>query len=190
MAFNELLPVLDIAVMDYEQQSPLTLMNMHQVNLDTININWSKFTEIFYPLGFFSISDKNKNNEKYISLMKNYRTVNGTPFSLLNQLLSDASQDLQVSLNNFTKSSLIELTKEILGITSLDDFGNNTITSSLTKQDIINTLRHNINTSEQLVLPSTNAILCISLIFRSLNADIKPTSIKLSYNVSFTNSFN
>jgi hypothetical protein len=192
--------VLDIAILEYQQGVPITVSatNNHIVDLDVINFNnnnaclgedegtpipWKVFKNIFFQNDIFEINDKyNTDSHKYISFLKSFRKVKGEPFSLLKTILQLASVDLNVSTNCFTKSSLIDLSKEISNIKTISDLKCH-VDTSLSWSEIINLLQNNyfkVGGGGSIV------ILVISVVFKSANTDILPVVVKFYYNVDFT----
>jgi len=156
----------------------------HTIDLDPIHINIKDFLTIFYPFGDnFGINLQKMNYNKhlinYISFLPSDRTIQSKNFSLLETIILNIENDLNVSRNCFTTSSLIDLTKELSEIKSLCDINCCSVLSSLSWANILSViqneqLRTTGNTLEEIAL-------ILSVIFVTPNDDILETVIKFTY---------
>ena len=177
--------VIDIAVMCKEYSSLDIVSNdNHIVHLDEIIISENDFKQIFYSYGDFFGTDSNKSNANvywdYITFQSPWRTVNSKQFSLLDEIISSAEEDLNVSRNCFTTCSMIELTNEISNIKTLYDIDTKSVLTSLTWTTIISLLRENTLTKitdNSIISP----LLIINIVFKNSNPVVKPTMIKFPF---------
>ncbi len=177
--------VIDVAVLSKEHPSlEIVSNNNHIVHLDEIQIPEGRFRQIFYPYGdFFGIDTQKTNaNEllEFVSFQSPWRTVNGQQFSLLDEIIGSAEEDLNVSRNCFTTCSMIELTNEISKIKSLYDIGAQCILTALTWTNIVSVVRENTltkDTSDSIVKP----LLVVNVVFKNPNPNVKPTMIKFPF---------
>ena len=138
--------IIDVAVLCQEYtQVDLNCNNANIVQLDTIDITEENFRHIFYPYGENFGMDKNiknsKNLEKYITFLAPYRTLrDGKKFFLLDEIINNIENDLNISRNAFTTTSLIDLTTDLSKIKSLSDINYCSVLSSLPWSVITNLL--------------------------------------------------
>ena len=157
----------------------------HVTELDEIEIDENTFKQLFYPYGENFGVDKNISNNayllNYITFLPPFRSINnGSPFSLLDQIINNIEEDLNVTRNCFTTDSLIELTKEISNIKYLSDINCGCLLSSLTWSNIVDIIRTEyINRDPANSL--TQVILTVSVIFKNPDPRILPTIIKFKY---------
>jgi hypothetical protein len=177
--------VIDVAVL-CKEYSPLEIVSNdnHIVHLDEIDISESHFRQIFYPYGDFFGIKPNKSNAtefwEFITFHSPWRTVNGRQFSLLDEIIRSAEQDLNVSRNCFTTCSIIELTNEISNIKTLYDIDSKAVLTSLTWTTIISLLRDNTLTKitdDSIIRP----LLIINMVFKNSNPHVKPTMVKFPF---------
>jgi hypothetical protein len=156
----------------------------HIIDLDPIHINAKDFLTIFYPFGDnFGINlqkmNYNKNLINYISFLPADRTIQNKNFSLLETIILNIENDLNISRNCFTTSSLVELTKELSEIKSLCDINCCSVLSSLSWANILSIIQN-----EQLRTTGTTLeeiALILTVIFVTPNDDILETVIKFTY---------
>jgi hypothetical protein len=174
---------IDVAVVSEEYNKIELMSEDHIVNLDEIDISMEMFQKIFYPYkSNFGINrDFLLNNVHLIpliSLSHEFRSVNGTRFYLLEELISNIESDLSVSRNYFTKDSLVELTNEITNIKSLLDITCSSVMSSLTWENILDII-NNYKLTKSNVIP----VLIINIIFKSDTANVKDTIVRFQYKI-------
>ena len=177
--------VVDVAILCKEYSSLDIVSNdNHIIHLDEIEISENHFRQIFYPHGDFFGTDSSKSNAtkfwEFITFHSPWRTVNGRQFSLLDEIISSAEQDLNVSRNCFTTCSMIELTNEISNIKTLYDIDTKSVLTCLTWSTIISLLRDNTLTKitdESIISP----LLIINIVFKNSNPHVKPTMIKFPF---------
>jgi hypothetical protein len=185
--------LLDIAVIAKEF-SPIqaTCTENHVIELDEILIDKASFTQIFYPNGNNFGIDHTKLQilrrskpkiAEYISFSPPLRSINnGEPFALLEQILLNIEADLNITRNCFEKTSLIELSKELSSVKSLADLNCCNVLTSLNWNNIITILKNEyVNRSS--TNPLNQALLVISVIFKTTNLDILPTLVKFKYRI-------
>ena len=140
----------------------------HVIQLDSIQITYQVFKQLFYSTDAFNIS----NNPQYLSFISfKQQTVNQTPFSLHETILANASDDLHLPQACFTVDSVVELTQELVALKSLGEM-NTKITSSLSwqiLQDIINQQG------------SGDILVTIGVVFKTPTKDVKPTLVNFNY---------
>ena len=120
--------------------------------------------------------------------MSPHRTLNGgsKPFSLLELIISNIETDLNVNRNCFKTATLIELSKEISNITTLCDIHSRCVECSLPWSNVISIIKDNyINRDKS--IPLKQALLIISIVFKSPNPHILPTIIKFKYRMNIHN---
>ena len=198
---------LDVAVLKQNSSVELEInTDNHEIILQPINVTHIKFQELFYPTGTNFILDpqtiKNSNNIQYTSLKPLYRLTNeGYPFDLYNSILSNTESDLNVTRNMFTKDSLVSLTKELSTIDDLSDIHAYCVDDALNWHDLLSLLKNalisysfNSENLSSLVFnvedgDSIIASLVVNCLFRSPNMVVKPTVVRMNYNVSFPKTY-
>ena len=183
---------LDIAVLCKEYSNiDVTPNNNHIVELDEIPISETMFRKIFYPYGENFGLDKNKYTQDmfhFITFLPSHRTVDKKAFSLLEQIILFTEIDLNVTRNCFTKCTLIELSNEITNIKTLNDLNCCNTVACMSWSNIVSILKHNyINKDNS--HPYRNALLVISVVFKSLNVNVLPIIVKFKYRVQINTSF-
>ena len=178
--------LIDIAVLCQEVTSiDVACDNANTTELDEIIISEDIFKKIFYPHGeTFGIDQSialSKMYYEYITFLTPFRTVNNKLFILLEQILRNIENDLNISRNCFTTTSMVEITNELLNIKTLCDLNCCSVLNSLTWtniQDIIENYKiiHKKN-------PDMNLIAAISVIFRTPTDGVKNTIIKFKYRI-------
>ena len=158
--------------------------NNHVVELDEITITEDNFKKIFYPYGENFGMDKkagcNPDIFPYVTFLPPWRTVATKPFTLLDYIIMNIEADLNVDRNCFTTSSLIELSKELSNIKSLYDINCCSVITSLTWSNILNIIRNDYISNNSLNY-LRDTVLIISIVFKTPNSDILPTTIKFKY---------
>ena len=180
---------LDIAVL-CQDYSPVEVAsnNNHIIELDEICIDEQLFKNIFYPYGEnFGLEKKNGSHPTvfpYITFLPTHRTIHhGQPFSLLEQIILNIENDLNVTRNCFTTSTLLELSKELSSIKSLCDIECCSLLSSLPWSNVLSIIKNNY-ISRNTSTPIKQTILIISVIFKTPNSAILPTIIKFKYKMN------
>jgi hypothetical protein len=186
--------LLDIAFMQ-KDFSPveLTCTDNHIIELDEIPINITTFKQLFYPRGenfgidsslLSATASSDPSILRFITFSPPFRTINnGEPFSLLEQILLNIETDLNVTRNCFATNTLIELSKELSSIKTLNDIKFSDSQCSLTWTNVTNIIKHEyINRSS--TNPLNRVILVISVIFKTQNTLILPTIIKFKYRIN------
>lgn len=191
-SFNDIYDTLSIDIAYINQNITsveLTETDNHIIELDDILIDCNLFKQIFYPHGNnFGIDNNilsNPNIISYISFMSPYRTLNNgsKPFMLLEQIISNTENDLNVNRSCFTTSTLIELSKEITNIRTLCDIHSRCVLCSLPWDNVVSIIKNNyINRDKN--IPLKQAILIISVVFKSPNPHILPTIVKFKYRIN------
>jgi len=186
--------LLDIAVISQEF-SPIqaTSTDNHIIELDEIEIDKESFTQLFYPNGGNFGIDITKLHEikinkpkiiEYISFSPCFRSINnGEPFSLLEQIILNIESDLNITRNCFEKTTLIELSKELSNIKTLANINCCNVLCSLNWSNIITILK-NEYLDRRSTNPLNQALLVISVIFKTSNLDILPTLVKFKYRIT------
>lgn len=177
--------VLDVAVLCKEYSPVDIVCDYNVVELDEILITEEIFKSIFYPYGEnFGIENKKCCNQgiiPYISFCSPWRTIdNGKSFSLLEQIILNLENDLNVTRNCFTTSSLIELNKELLNIKSLRDINCCNLMTSLPWSNVMTIIRNDYRLRDP-GLPLNQTLLIISVIFKTPIINVRPTVIKFKY---------
>jgi hypothetical protein len=181
---------IDIAYINQKITSiDLTETDNHIVELDDILIDSKLFKQIFYSYGDnFGIDINilsNQNLLEYISFLSPHRTVdNGKkPFILLDQIISNIETDLNVNRSCFTTATLIELSKEITNIKTICDIHLRCVECSLPWSNVVSIIKDNyINRDKSISIKQ--ALLIISVVFKSPNPHILPTIIKFKYRIN------
>jgi len=184
--------VIDIAVLCQEYAQVDTSCENHVINLDDIVISKHLFKSLFYPHGENFGIDKNFINQNsviflpLISFLPEYRTVNGHKFYLLEQIFSNIEHDLNISRDCFTVDSRVEITNEIISITSLCDINTCSVLSSLTWTnilEIINNYRIVEHDKKDNSINNIIPICSISIIFKTPTAGVNNTVIRFNYKI-------
>lgn len=182
---------LDVAVL-CQEYSPIEVAcnNNHIVELDEIPITEEMFRQIFYPYGEnFGIDKKVCGNDisfRYITFLPPWRTLNcGKPFSLLEQIILNIENDLNVTRNCFLTCTLIELSKELSNIKTLCDINCCSVLCTLPWSNVINIIRNDY-INRDITNPLRQALLVISVIFKTPNTCILPTIIKFKYRMTIS----
>jgi hypothetical protein len=171
-----------------QEYTPIELVcnKDHIIELDEISITEENFKTIFYPYGEnFGLDKKAGCNPEifpYVTFLPKWRTVDTKPFVLLDYIIMNIEADLNVDRNCFTTSSLIELSKELSSIKSLYDINCCSVVASLTWSNILNIIRNNYECNKTLNY-FMDTILIISIVFKTPNIGILPTTIKFKYRV-------
>jgi len=181
---------IDVAVL-CQEYSPVDVMctNINVIELNEMVILAEVFKSIFYPYGenFGIDCDKIRNNPHitpYITFLPPWRTFDcGKPFSLLEQIILNLENDLNVSRNCFTTSSLIELSRELSNIKTLCDLKCCSLVSSLPWSNVVSIFKTDSKTR---AIPIKYALFIVSVIFKTPNLDVRPTIIKFKYRVEMT----
>ena len=194
---------LDIAVLKQNSDVEIEInTDNHEIILEKVNLTHEKFQELFYPSGDNFIIDpqvtKRSDNIQYTSLRPLYRrTDKGYPFDLYNTVLSNIEDDLNVTRNMFTGDSLVTLTKELTSLEDLSDVHSYCVDNAIGWKNLLSILQNEYNKYiynpeglSKLVFnvgngDSVNADLTVNVVFRSPNMIIKPTVLRMIYNVSF-----
>ena len=183
--------LLDVAFMSQEfAEIHIAGIDNHIVELDEIPLTNILFKLLFYPHGenfelnsqLASIKNNNQNIISYISFLPCYRTINGEPFSLLEQILAYIEKDLCVTRNCFTTNTLIELSKELSEIKTLNNISFSNTAHTLAWSDIVNIIK-NEKDSRKDDNPLRHALLVISVVFKSPNSNVLPIIIKFRYKI-------
>jgi hypothetical protein len=193
--FNNMYDTLPIDIAFISQQiTPIDLAETdnHITELDDILIDSELFKQIFYPHGEnFGIDTtilSNPNVLNYTSFMSPHRTLNGGSknFSLLELIISNIETDLNANRNCFKTGTLIELSKELSNIKTLCDIHSRCVECSLPWSNVLSIIKDNyINRDKS--LPLKQALLIISVVFKSPNPHILPTIIKFKYRMNIQN---
>ena len=193
--FNNMYHTLPIDIAFISQQiTPIDLdeTDNHITELDDILIDSELFKQIFYPHGEnFGIDTtilSNPNVLNYISFMSPHRTLNGGSknFSLLELIISNIETDLNANRNCFKTGTLIELSKELSNIKTLCDIHSRCVECSLPWSNVLSIIKDNyINRDKS--IPLKQALLIISVVFKSPNPHILPTIIKFKYRMNIQN---
>jgi hypothetical protein len=183
--------LLDVAFMSQEfTQIHIAGIDNHIIELDEIPVTTILFKLLFYPHGenfelnnqLAALTNNNQNIISYISFLPCYRTINCEPFSLLEQVIAYIEKDLCVSRNCFTTNTLIELSKELSEIKTLNNICWSSIAHTLSWSDIINIIK-NEKDSRAIANPLRHALLVISVVFKNPNPNILPIIIKFRYKI-------
>ena len=176
---------LDFAVLS-QAYKPITIdvAKTHVIELDPIPINMQDFLAIFYPFGdSFGINLQKMNCNKqlfpYISFLPSERTVNLKNFVLSETIIVNIEEDLKISRNCFTTSSLIALQKELCEIKTLCDINCCSVLSSLSWPNIASIIQNHQATPQGTDL--NEIALGLSVIFVTPHDDILETVIKFTY---------
>jgi hypothetical protein len=176
---------LDFAVLS-QSYKPITIdvAKTHIVELDPISINMQDFLAIFYPFGdSFGINLQKMNCNKqlfpYISFLPSERTVNAKNFVLSETIIVNIEEDLKISRNCFTTSSLIALQKELCEIKTLCDINCCSVLASLSWPNITSIIQNHQSTPQGADL--NEIALVLSVIFVTPHDDILETVIKFTY---------
>tara|TARA_Y100001970_G_scaffold287312_1_gene411680 strand:- start:664 stop:1299 length:636 start_codon:yes stop_codon:yes gene_type:complete len=198
---------LDIAVLKQNSEVEIEInTDNHEIYLQKINLTYEKFQELFYPTGDNFIIDpqitKKQDNIQYTSLQPKYRkTDKGYPFNLYNSVLSNIEDDLNVTRTMFTSESLVSLTKELTSLENLSDIQAFCVDNSISWTNLLSILHneyikykiHPDGLSSLMSYNISNDILntelTVNVIFRSPNMIIKPTILRMTYNVSFPKNY-
>lgn len=157
----------------------------HVIDLDEINISKEDFQSLFYAHGEnFGISKSFAmlpSNIKYISFSKNYRTIHGQKFFLVDKIFEHLERDLNVTRDCFTPESRIDLTQELLGIETICDLDSRSVMSSLTWSNIEFIIEENtkIVSSDTII----QTYLIFNIIFRTPTEGTKDTLVKFIYKI-------
>jgi hypothetical protein len=191
--------MIDVAVLCQEYtQVDFNCNNANMVSLDPIDITEESFREIFYPYGENFGMDKNIKNKKnldhYITFLAPHRTLkNGKKFFLLDEIITNIENDLNISRNAFTTTSLIDLTNDLSKIKSLSDINCCSVLSSLPWSVITNLLEdyHLANTDNQANLDALfeeptkkrpeQLIFVVSVVFKTPTPGVRNTIIRFPY---------
>jgi len=195
--------IIDVAVLCQEYtQVDFNCNNANIVQLDTIDITEENFRHIFYPYGENFGMDKNiknnKNLEKYITFLAPYRTLRGGKnFFLLDEIINNIENDLNISRNAFTTTSLIDLTNDLSKIKSLSDINYCSVLSSLPWSVITNLLEdyhlansdvNNIHTINNIIIKDDTVkirpnqlIFVVSVVFKTPTPGVRNTIIRFPY---------
>lgn len=193
--FNNMYDTLPIDIAFISQKiTPIDLAETdnHITELDDILIDSELFKQIFYPHGEnFGIDTtilSNPNVLNYISFMSPHRTLNGgsKPFSLLELIISNIETDLNVNRNCFKTATLIELSKELSNIKTLCDIHSRCIECSLPWSNVLSIIKDNYINRDK-IIPLKQALLIITVVFKSPNPHILPTIIKFKYRMNIHN---
>lgn len=184
----------DIAILSSDY-SPIevTSLNKHVIDLDDILIDLQTFRTIFYPHGeTFGIIDKSLANHShyfpYITFNTPHRSIhNGQPFSLLEHIIMNIENDLNVTRNCFTTTTLLQLSKELSDIKTLVDMNTGEMLGSLPWSNVKHMIKNDYfsRTSNNLL---KQIVLVISIVFKTPHALILPTVIKFKYRMNLDNS--
>jgi hypothetical protein len=142
------------------------------------------FLAIFYPYGdSFGINLQKMNSNKqlfpYISFLPSERTVNAKNFVLSETIIVNIEEDLKISRNCFTTSSLIALQKELCEIKTLCDINCCSVLASLSWPNITSIIQNHQSTPQGTDL--NEIALVLSVIFVTPHDDILETVIKFTY---------
>ena len=181
---------LDVAIL-CKEYTPIELASSHNhiVELDEIIITEQMFRHIFYPHGESYGLNENLSPKMFpfITFLFPYRTLNGgEPFSLLEKILSYIEEDLNISRNCILTSSLIELTNDLVNIKTLKDLNCCDVINSLSWSHIYSIIKNNYLISNTTL---TDALLVISVVFKSPNCQVHPTIIKFRYKININNTW-
>ena len=177
--------VIDVAVLCQEYtQVDLNVNNANIVVLNPINISEETFKEIFYPYGENFGMDKNIKNKKnldhYITFLGSHRTTkNGKKFFLLDEIITNIENDLNISRNAFTTTSLIDLTNDLSKIKSLSDINCCNVLSSL-PWSVITNLLEDYHLANQKKRPD-KLIFVVSVVFKTPTQGVRNTIIQFPY---------
>jgi hypothetical protein len=186
--------MIDVAVLCQEYTTIEKMCDDHIINLDEIEITKDTFQNIFYP--YCENFGINKNNiqsnsfyTQYISFLPEHRTVNKKKFYLLEEIISNIENDLNISRNCFTVESLVELTNEIISISSFCDINCCSVLASLTWNNILEIIENytiinencgcNYSDNKTPVIP----ICVISIIFKTPTPGVKNTLVRFNYKI-------
>lgn len=185
--------VLDVAVLCQEYSPVDIVCDYNVIELDDIEITEQTFKAIFYPHGENFGIEKNiccsSGIIQYISFCTPYRRFNnGSPFSLLEQIILNLENDLNVTRSCFTTCSLIELSKELSNIKTLCDINCCSLLASLPWSNIVTIIRNDYRTrGPNVSLGQT--LLVISIIFKTPNISVRPTVIKFKYRININSAW-
>jgi len=186
--------MIDVAVLCQEYTTIEKMCHDHIINLDEIEITKDTFQNIFYPYcENFGINKNNIQNNsfytQYISFLPEHRTVNKKKFYLLEEIISNIENDLNISRNCFTVESLVELTNEIISISSFCDINCCSVLASLTWNNILEIIENytiinenygcNHSDNKTPVIP----ICVISIIFKTPTPGVKNTLVRFNYKI-------
>jgi hypothetical protein len=183
---------LDIAIL-YQEYSCVEINNetYNIVELDDICIDLSVFKSIFYPYGEnFGLAKEHSCDAviyPYVSFLPPYRTIHcGQPFSLLEQIILNLENNLNVTRNCFTTSTLMELNKELSNIRTLYDINCCGLLCSLPWSNVLSIVKNDFfsRTEDN---PLRTVILVISVVFKTPNSGVLPTIIKFKYRINIGN---
>ena len=177
--------LVDVAVL-CQEFSPIDIScdNSNITILDEIIISKEEFLTIFYPHGENFGINKNIAEDKkynhYISFEPTYRSVKGSKFFLLEQILKNIESDLNISRNCFTTSSLVELSNEFASIKSLCDINYCSVVASLPWSNIESILQnYQIHQNKSNIVP----IFVVSIGFKTPTPNVKDNVIKFHYKI-------
>jgi hypothetical protein len=180
---------LDVAIL-CKEYSPIELNSNHNhvIELDEIPISEQLFKYLFYPHGETYGLNENVCSQSfpYITFLYPYRTQCGKPFSLYESILTNIEEDLGISRNCILTKSLIDLTNDLANIKTLTDLNCCDVINSLTWSNIYSIIRNNYIISNNTI---NNAILMISVVFKSPNCQIHPTIIKFKYRININSNW-
>jgi len=174
---------IDVAVVSEEYTKIELMCEDHVINLDEIDVTLEIFQIMFYPYKEnFGINRdlflNNKNFIPFISFLRNFRSINGKPFNLLEEIIANLETDLCVSRNCFTKESLVELTNEISNIKTFLDIKCHSVLASLTWSNILDII-NNYKVVKGEIVP----VLIINITFKSDTSQAKDTIIRFQYKI-------
>lgn len=177
----------DIAVISHNY-APMNLNSStdHVIELDLIEIDEATFKSIFYTTPSFSIAPLTAANPElfpYISLMPQHRTVSGAPFYLLETIYVNLETDLHLSRLSFASGSKIALNKNITKMTSLSSLRVSNVISSLTWEEIIDTI---VSTYDVTGMASVSVTLIVSIVLSSPTPNVYPTILHFNYATTVT----
>jgi len=185
---------IDFAVLsqDYTPIVPDKL-DSHITDLDTIHISLDDFKYLFYknagPFGLtLDTIGYTSPYFKYITFLPPFRTIQGNNYSLLENIILNIEDDLGLTRNAFSTTSLIELEKDISSKKTLCDIhiNSNTILAALSWKNIVSIINTANKTRINGQPPYTFVELILSVNFITPNQKILKTVVKFSYLIDIT----
>jgi hypothetical protein len=157
--------------------------NCTPIQLEPIEICLNTFKYLFYETECFNINQCACNNSSlfpYISLLPaNRNKIDGTPFSLVNEIYSNIEECLNITIEAIEPTSRIILNKEISSIKSLCQLHCQSLVNSLRWCDIINMVLSDPNYD-----PEKPLNLRITLVFVSSTQDVKNVIVVINYSIT------
>jgi len=171
----------DIALLAQDISTPVYVAckNVHTIDIDPIPISVKQFKRLFYSQeDHFGLNKSNffEPEISHLTTFQSPRTIDGKPFSLLEEVLKYIEEDLCVTRNCFTTHSLMELTHNIENISTLYQLETCSLVSSLKWNTILSILKSASTKAEHIHF-------VISIRFNISNTSVLPIIVKMKYKI-------